>query len=258
MDKVVELPGAPASITTDDYFGGCPYCGANDGYMNVEREHWFICNRHKTKWLIGSNLFSGWKDEDETEWTRNEYRLENYMEVEPILPQEESDTDMDEDPPPPDEAPDPDAGLLSTIENLTALLESRQEWRPPWALRERLPDRRESETYDVHFGGKRFHVTLGRYPDGRPAEVFLHGHKVGSDLDLLFDDVAVLFSRLLQHGDTPDALAAGLGRLGDGQAPASLLGTVAAALAGETDGKGVYDPYGHRCPCKGAKTVGIG
>ena len=86
MGEVVEFLGVRANVTTDAYFGGCPHCGANDGYMNVEREHWCVCNRHKTNWLVGSNLFSGWKDEDEGVWTRNECRLRNYMEVEPIRP----------------------------------------------------------------------------------------------------------------------------------------------------------------------------
>ncbi len=83
MGTVIEFPGVRANVTTDAYFGGCPYCGANDGHMNVGREHWFVCNRHKTKWRVGSNLFSAWKDEDPAVCTRNEYRLENYMEVEP-------------------------------------------------------------------------------------------------------------------------------------------------------------------------------
>ena len=84
VGKVVEFPSARANVTTDEYFGGCPHCGKNDEFMNVGREHWFVCNRHKTKWWIGSNLFSGWKDEDEAVWTRNEYRLERFMEVTPI------------------------------------------------------------------------------------------------------------------------------------------------------------------------------
>ena len=73
-------------------------------------------------------------------------------------------------------------------------------------------------------------MTIGRYCDGRAAEVFLHGHKVGSDLDLLFDDVGVLFSRLLQHGDSPASLAAGLGKLGGDLGPSSLCGAIAALL----------------------------
>ena len=90
--------------------------------------------------------------------------------------------------------------------------------------RERLPDRRQAETVDLWHGDQRYHLTIGEYPNGRPGEVFIHGAKPGSDTDLLCDDIGVLISRLLQHGDTPDALAAGLGRLGNGQAPASLIG----------------------------------
>jgi hypothetical protein len=80
--------------------------------------------------------------------------------------------------------------------------------------RERLPDRRQAETLNLWHGGRRYHVTVGEYPDGRPGEVFIHGAKPGSDADLLNDDIGVLISRLLQHGDSPAALAAGIGRLG--------------------------------------------
>ena len=95
--------------------------------------------------------------------------------------------------------------------------------------RERLPNRRQSETVDLWHGGQRYHLTIGEYPDGRPAEVFLHGAKPGSDTDLLCDDIGVLVSRLLQHGDDPASLAAGIGRLGNGEA-ASIIGRVADIL----------------------------
>ncbi len=71
--------------------------------------------------------------------------------------------------------------------------------------RERLPDRRQAETVDLWHGGRRYHLTVGKYPDGRPGEIFLHGAKPGSDTDLLCDDIGVLISRLLQHGDSPAA-----------------------------------------------------
>lgn len=92
--------------------------------------------------------------------------------------------------------------------------------------RERLPNRRHSETVDLWYGGQRYHVTVGRYPDGRVAEVFLSGAKSGSDVDGLCADLGVLVSRLLQHGDTPASLVSGMGRLGDGTTPASLAGAV--------------------------------
>ena len=84
MNNVVKLQ---PKVTTDEYFGGCPHCGETAGYINIGRDHWFVCDRHKTKWWIGSNLFSSWRDEDEEVWRRNDYQLQNYMTVEPIHPQ---------------------------------------------------------------------------------------------------------------------------------------------------------------------------
>ena len=95
--------------------------------------------------------------------------------------------------------------------------------------RERLPHRRQAETVDLWHGGQRFHVTIGEYDDGWPGEVFLHGTKPGSDTDLLCDDIGVLISRLLQHGDDPASLASGVGRLGNGT-PASIIGAIADVL----------------------------
>ncbi len=101
--------------------------------------------------------------------------------------------------------------------------------------RERLPDRRQAETVDLHYGGRRYHLTIGEYPSGKPGEIFLHGGTVGSDVDGLCGDVGVLISRLLQYGDDPASLAAGVGRLGNG-APASIIGAVADVLAAKAAG----------------------
>ena len=88
--QILSFPAPPerdrnAAITTFT-FGGCPHCGQNDGYLNDERDHWFFCDRHKTKWHAGSNLFSGWRDENEGTWLRNRFRLSGYMTVEPVMP----------------------------------------------------------------------------------------------------------------------------------------------------------------------------
>ncbi len=88
---------------------------------------------------------------------------------------------------------------------------------------------------DLHYGGRRYHLTIGEYDDGRPGEVFVHGATVGSDVDGLCGDVGVLLSRLLQYGDDPASLAAGIGRLGNG-APASIVGLIADVLAGKAAG----------------------
>ncbi len=63
----------------------------------------------------------------------------------------------------------------------------------------------------------------------------MHGATPGSDTDLLGDDIGVLISRLLQYGDDPASLAAGIGRLGNGN-PASIIGAIADVLAAKGTG----------------------
>jgi hypothetical protein len=72
--------------TTVDYFGGCPTCGKNDGYLNAGRTHVFYCREHKVSWIFGANMFSSWKDETEEE-QREKYKLiEDFERVEPLWP----------------------------------------------------------------------------------------------------------------------------------------------------------------------------
>ena len=73
-------------VKVDNYFGGCPHCGHDDGYANVGRGHWFFCSAHKTTWCIGSNLFSSWRGQTEEEQRRiyNEIGLGEFTEVEPL------------------------------------------------------------------------------------------------------------------------------------------------------------------------------
>ena len=44
----------------EDYWESCPKCHRYDVFLNVRKENWVVCHRHKTKWCIGYNLFSGW------------------------------------------------------------------------------------------------------------------------------------------------------------------------------------------------------
>ena len=76
-DGITTLP------RVDNHFGGCPTCHKTDGFLNIGRDHWFVCHRHRTKWCVGSNLFSGWREQDEQHWQANRYRLAGYREVKP-------------------------------------------------------------------------------------------------------------------------------------------------------------------------------
>ena len=97
--------------------------------------------------------------------------------------------------------------------------------------RERLPNRRPSETADLDYEGTGYAVTIGFYLDGRPGETFAGNAKVGSSMEAVLDDSCILVSLLLQHGVEPAALAKTMGRLGDGAAPASVIGAIVNLLA---------------------------
>jgi hypothetical protein len=91
--------------------------------------------------------------------------------------------------------------------------------------RQRLPDRRPAESFNLEHDGQRFTVTIGLYPHGRPGEVFVHGIRTGCALDALLADACVVVSVLMQHGIEPRELAASMGRLGNAE-PASVIGAV--------------------------------
>ncbi|VTT99014.1 unnamed protein product [Gemmataceae bacterium] len=64
----------------------CPRCRTGDEYLNVGRCHWGVCRPCGTRWPIGANVFSSWRDETEDDWWRNAATLERLEEVEPHEP----------------------------------------------------------------------------------------------------------------------------------------------------------------------------
>jgi hypothetical protein len=86
------------------------------------------------------------------------------------------------------------------------------------SARERLADRRPAETFAIEAGGLRYFATVGRFDDGRTAEVFLSSNKVGSHAAIAACDAAVLCSIALQHGVPLDVLRRALMRDPQGRA----------------------------------------
>jgi hypothetical protein len=83
----------------DDTFGVCPICHKYDGHANAGRSHRYYCKEHKTSWCIGSNLFSGWREqtEDEQRQIWDEIGLNNFKDVEPYFhPRSTSEIDSTE------------------------------------------------------------------------------------------------------------------------------------------------------------------
>ena len=95
--------------------------------------------------------------------------------------------------------------------------------------RETLPQRRPSLTIDLDFGGKRYSVGFGFYPNGRLAEAFVSGAKTGSQLDAQLNDAAILISLMLQHDIEPSDIAKSMSRVRD-RVAASPIGALADLL----------------------------
>ena len=88
--------------------------------------------------------------------------------------------------------------------------------------RDRLPNRRVAETFDIVSGNHAFTVTVGRYPDGRIGEIFIGGRKAGSQADDAARDAAIAASFALQHGAPLDKLREALTRNSHGRAEGVL------------------------------------
>lgn len=95
------------------------------------------------------------------------------------------------------------------IEEDTARIEylTQQLAAPRASVRERLPDTRKSITRKFSIqrpndpeGPLEMYVTVGMYPDGRPAEIFLKADKAGSFAAGTLDAVGMALSVAWQHG----------------------------------------------------------
>ncbi|HKB81378.1 MAG TPA: vitamin B12-dependent ribonucleotide reductase [Thermoanaerobaculia bacterium] len=70
----------------------------------------------------------------------------------------------------------------------------------PSAQRRKLPDERESITHKFSIGGHEGYITVGKYEDGTPGEIFITMAKEGSTISGLMDSFATMTSLALQHG----------------------------------------------------------
>ena len=99
-------------------------------------------------------------------------------------------------------------------------------------VRERLPNRRASESFTFECGGLRYHTTISRFADGRIGEVFLTNSKPASQSDVNARDAALAASLALQFGCPIDVLRKALLRDPRGVA-SSPLGMALDSLADE-------------------------
>jgi hypothetical protein len=102
--------------------------------------------------------------------------------------------------------------------------------------RERLKNRRPHDVRAFEYAGIKYVVGLGRFSDGRLAEVFFNvPGKVGTDLEAHARDMAIAASLCLQHGCDLNVLRRALTRTGNGS-PGSALSYILDQVAAENGG----------------------
>ena len=88
--------------------------------------------------------------------------------------------------------------------------------------RQRLPNRRYSETFELEAGRLRYTATVSRFADGSIGELFLSNHKSNSQSDTNARDAAITFSIAVQHGADPQVIRRALCRDSAGNASGPL------------------------------------
>lgn len=92
-----------------------------------------------------------------------------------------------------------------------------------------LPQRRESETFNVRIWNQDFTVTVSRFEDGALGEVFVSGAKTGQDIESTARDVAILLSLAFQHGMKLETIQHAVSRNSKGD-PSAIIGAIVDAL----------------------------
>lgn len=90
-------------------------------------------------------------------------------------------------------------------------------------LRMRLKDRRSHWLYRFECGGQHYTGGIGRFDDGRIAEIFINGSKVGTAAETNAQDAAIIASLALQHGCPVETIRHALTRSGNGVGPLATL-----------------------------------
>jgi ribonucleoside-diphosphate reductase alpha chain len=84
--------------------------------------------------------------------------------------------------------------------NMKAKAEEKPEGGELRLARRRLPDERQSITHKFSIGGHEGYMTVGKYEDGTPGELFVTMAKEGSVVSGLMDNFATMISMALQYG----------------------------------------------------------
>ncbi len=101
---------------------------------------------------------------------------------------------------------------------------------PALTARARLPNKRAHEVIEFECAGVRYVAGVGRFADGRLAEIFCNAGKPGCAAEAAACDAAIIASIALQRGATAADLRHSLTRLKSGEA-AGPIGVLLDILA---------------------------
>ena len=90
-------------------------------------------------------------------------------------------------------------------------------------LRYHLPSRRPHWLYRFECDGQFYTGGIGRFEDGRIAEIFINGSKVGTAAETNAQDAAIIASLALQHGCPIETIRHALARSGSTGGPVAML-----------------------------------
>jgi hypothetical protein len=112
--------------------------------------------------------------------------------------------------------------VIAAVASAGWRLRRRSPMSAPSALRQLLPNRRETDVFRFIHEGHRYFGSVSLFDDGRPAEVFLDAGKPGASLQAMARDAAVIASIALQHGVSLEVMRKAITRLDDGSAAGPL------------------------------------
>jgi hypothetical protein len=102
----------------------------------------------------------------------------------------------------------------------------------PVTARNRLPNRRPAENFELEVEGLRYTATVGRFPDGTIGELFLNNHKSNCSADSAARDSAIVLSIALQHGADLKTIQRAVCRDSQGRASGPLGAALDIIMAG--------------------------
>lgn len=101
-------------------------------------------------------------------------------------------------------------------------------------MREKLPNRRPTDGISFVHDGQNYTAHVGPYPDGRIAEIFVSGQKVGTAIDTGAREASTILSIALQWGAEFESIRRALPRDPQGRATGPI-GAIMDLLAKDSE-----------------------